>query len=177
MAHETRKRLTFYIRENPGTSFQSLKGIFKLNDGTLRYHLNYLRKKKKIVQVISNNRRTYLLEGASLGKEVKLNREQKRLIDIIGTYPGITRNELLERTRQSRKILSYHLTRLSDLRLIWKIKEGGKIGYRPITKEELFKEAFAIIVDKFLENEIDLQTFNQLKNKLDMLIKINDEKK
>ena len=47
-AHETRKRLMLYIQENPGTTFQRLKGVFKLNEGTLRYHLNYLRRTKRI---------------------------------------------------------------------------------------------------------------------------------
>jgi predicted transcriptional regulator len=169
-AHETRKRLMLYIQENPGTTFQRLKGVFKLNEGTLRYHLNYLRRTKSIVQIKKDNKRTYLPSGFLFGREVRLNRDQKRVIELIQSDPGITRKELMERTRQSRKLLSYNLSRLNELGLVWRIKEGRKIGYALITKDELYKEAFAVIVDKLLENEIDVDTFRKLKHRLDLIL-------
>jgi predicted transcriptional regulator len=170
VAHETRKRLMLYIRENPGATFQRLKGVFKLNEGTLRYHLNYLIRTERIIQVMKNHKRTYLPAGMALHKDVRLNRDQKRLMDLIKEAPGITRKELLERSRQSRKLLSYNLSRLNDLGLVWKIKEGRRIGYALITRDELHREAFAVLVDKLLENEIDIDRFRELKHRLDLIM-------
>lgn len=170
VAHETRKKLMLYIQENPGTTFQRLKGIFRLNEGTLRYHLNYLRRTKRIIQVKKENKRTYLPAGMMYGKELKLNRDQKRLMDLIRKSPGITRKELLDRARLPRKLLSYNLSRLNELGLIWKIREGRRTGYALITKDELYKEAFAVIVDKLLDKEIDVDTFKELKHRLDQFL-------
>ncbi len=174
--HETRKRLLFYIAENPGTTFQTLKRVFRINDGTLRYHLDYLRRKKKIKQIKKDNRRTYVPSElrvdlhAPTSKRRELSREQKRLLDLIILDPGISRSELLERSREQRKKLSYDLTRLNELGFIWKVKARGKTGYAPITTRELYRQAYAVIVDRLLVGEIDIDTYRELKRKLDLMI-------
>jgi len=173
LVHDTRKKLVIYINDNPGTSFQTLKKVFNLNDGTLRYHLNYLRRRKKIVQVKQDNRRTYLPSDMRLYADEhrrRLNTDQKRVLHLIEEYPGITRPELLERSRQSRKDLSYNLERLNELGLIWKIKQGGKVRFAPITREDLYKEAYAVMVDRLLNGQIDIDTYRELKRRLDLLI-------
>jgi predicted transcriptional regulator len=174
--HETRKRLLFYIAENPGTTFQTLKRVFRINEGTLRYHLDYLRRKKKIRQIKRDNRRTYVPSEmrvdlhAPTSRRRELSREQKRLLDLIILDPGISRSELLERSRERRKQLSYNLSRLNELGFIWKVRARGKTGYAPITSRDLYRQAYALIVDRLLEEEIDIETYRELRRKLDLMI-------
>jgi predicted transcriptional regulator len=174
--HETRKRLLFYIAENPGATFQTLKRVFRINDGTLRYHLDYLRRKKKIRQIKKDNRRTYVPSElrmdlhAPTSRRRELSREQKRLLDLIILDPGISRSELLDRSREPRKQLSYNLNRLNELGFIWKARSGGRTGYAPITSKELYRQAYAVIVDRLLDEEIDIDTYRELKRKLDLMI-------
>ena len=48
LENETRKLVYDHIMAHPGVSFIVLKSVLKLNDSTLRYHLNYLERSKKI---------------------------------------------------------------------------------------------------------------------------------
>ncbi|MGA1873774.1 MAG: winged helix-turn-helix transcriptional regulator [Thermoplasmatota archaeon] len=173
LIHETRKKLMLYIADNPGTSFQTLKKVFLLNDGTLRYHLNYLRRIRRIKLVKQNNQRTYLPADMKLYADEhrrKLNLSQRRILKLIEEEPGISRKELLDRSRQTRKDLSYNLERLNELGLVWKMKNNGRTGFAPITKDELYKQAYAVMLEKLLDGEMDVDSFRKLKRKLDLLL-------
>jgi predicted transcriptional regulator len=169
--NETRNDLDRYILEHPGVSFSHIRKIFNINRGTLRYHLEYLQGEERIRSVRKGNQNCYFSNQRAALDPVtgssELNSKQIRLLRAIREKPGISRKELLELTRQSREEINYNLRRLKDLKVIWKVKDGGDPCYEYITKEQLAAEMMAIIIEKFLDDEIDRETFLMLKRRLD----------
>ena len=49
------------------------------------------------------------------------------------------------------------------------MRNEGKIGYEYITKEKLRDEIFNKLVTKLIADEIDEETFNRIKRKLDTM--------
>ena len=168
---ETREILDRYILENPGVSFAHIMKIFGINRGTLRYHMDYLLGEEKVRSVRKGQQNCYFSNQRAALDPVtgssELNGKQIRLLRAIRERPGISRKELLELTKQSREEVNYNLRRLKEKKVIWKITDGGDPCYEYITKEQLAAEMMAIILEKFLDDEIDRETFLLLKNKLD----------
>lgn len=169
--NETREDLDHYILENPGISFAHIMKVFGLNRGTLRYHLDYLEGEERVRSMRKGQQNCYYsnqigaLDPITGGSD--LTRKQIRLLRAIKNKPGISRKALIELTTQSREEVNYNLRRLKDKKVIWKITDGGDPCYEFITKEQLAAEMMAIILEKFLDDEIDRETFLMLKNKLE----------
>jgi predicted transcriptional regulator len=168
---ETRDLLDRYILENPGVSFTHIRKVFRINRGTLRYHLDYLQGEERIRSVRSGQQNCYYSNQRGAMDPVtgssELNAKQLRLLRAIKEKPGISRKELLELTRQSREEINYNLRRLKDKKVIWKISDGGDPCFEYISQEQLAAEMMAIILEKFLDDEIDRETFLMLKRKLE----------
>lgn len=170
--HENiRSLLLDHIEENPGISFQVLVSVFKVPEGTLRHHLRQLQRSKKIVKEKKRNIRCYY---SYLSKKflrckgkVHLTRDQEILLDLILDDPGITRKQLMRSTRLKRDMLTYNLKRLTDQDLIWKIDTGGTTGYEALTDESVKGEMFRVLVKKFLNGDIDRDTFFHLMDELE----------
>lgn len=169
--NETRDILDRYILEHPGVSFSHIKKFFSLNRGTLRYHLDYLLGEERVRSVRKGQQNCYYSNqrGAldPITGSTELNGKQLRLLRAIKENPGISRKELLDLTKQSREEVNYNLRRLKEKKVIWKIADGGDPCYEYITKEQLAAEMMAIILEKFLDDEIDRETFILLKRKLE----------
>jgi predicted transcriptional regulator len=130
--NRTRKRLYEYITDHPGASFQILKEAFRMKDGTLRYHLQYLLSNGDIMRSEDGRRRVYYCTGVKknslLGRLIpgKLSDQQRRLLELIAMDPGITSSDLWIRSRQTKRELNQNVRSLISLGLIWKVKAGGK---------------------------------------------------
>jgi DNA-binding MarR family transcriptional regulator len=96
-----------------------------------------------------------------------LTRNQQRIIGVVRSKPGITKQDLIIKTRLNRKTLSYNLDRLLEQKLIWKV--GGETGYEYITKDKLRSEIYNRLLMKLLSDEIDEETFLKIKQKLETL--------
>ena len=170
--NRTRKRLYDHIMDHPGVSFNLLIEAFRMKDGTLRYHLQYLIGEGLIVRSSETSRRCYYCTGVKknrlLGRTVpgKLNDEQKRLLEIVAMMPGIDHNDLWMTSRQSRKELNDNLRGLVDLGLIWKVRTANGIGYEFITETGLGKEILGLVLDKVLKDEISIEEFQKLRDRL-----------
>ena len=178
LENDTRKLIYDHVIAHPGVSFIELKSVFKLNDSTLRYHLNYLEKSKKISFGLEKGRRYYYPhsgDGHVIQKAEETNTliayelsgAQERIISIIKMYPKINQKELATKTRINRITLSKNLNKLMNLCLVRKIPNGNKVQYEYLENKELRYEILKRLIKKLLNNEIDEETFLKLKRQLD----------
>ncbi len=177
LGHHTRQMVYNYILTHPGATLVTIKRFFSLNESTLKYHLHYLERSKEIFSKRESGHRCYYCNQRSKSDKNlfpqpdlhALTTIQHKLLNLIQDKPGITNKELINFTKLNRKNLSYNLKRLSDLKLIWQVKNDGLIGYEYVTKEKLRDEIFNQLVLELLANEIDEETFHKIKKKLEMM--------
>ncbi|MBN1390746.1 MAG: hypothetical protein JXA22_08910 [Candidatus Thermoplasmatota archaeon] len=173
LTHPTRKVLYRFIIENPGTSFQFILNVLKIPEGTLRYHLDQLQRSRRIVSQKKGKNLVYYSsfhrDHPECPSDLDLNDSQKLLLDLIKDSPGVTRKELLVRSRLSRRELNYSMRRLGDMKLIWKVDTGNGQGFEVISKDRFKEEMFRILVDRFLKGDLSLERFRSLKDRLQSL--------
>lgn len=178
LENETRRLIYNHITANPGVSFIVLKNIFNLNESTLRYHLDYLEKNNKIILGFESSKRNYYPqldkinesnnpENSNKFQTFKLTDYQERIISTIKEYPRINQKELAKRTGINRITLHNNLKKLMTLCMVRKIPNGNKIHYEYIDNKQLRIEILKQLLVKLINNEIDGETFLELKRKLD----------
>lgn len=167
----TREELIKYIGSNPGISFNMIKTAFRLNDGTLRYHLEYLEGEKMIIMIKRGHNRCYFTDyyssiqsSGSNGRE--LSSVERRVFSIVEGRPGIARKEILQSMEIRRTDLYRTIRSLKEKRMIWELTDGRVTRYEPITKEKLKGEVIAILIEKLLDEEIDMETFRAIKDRI-----------
>jgi len=169
----TRDRLERYISENPGVSFNMMASVFRMNSGTLRYHLEYLEGGHRIKMVKKDNQRCYFPDYLATVLSVNLNGKElspmeKRIASVIVKDPGISRKELLESIDIRRTELSQIIRKLKEKKMIIESQQGSDPFYEPVSRERLIGEIMAVLVEKLLNNEIDIEMFRAIKDKLDL---------
>ena len=178
LSNETRSLIYSHIMAHPGVSFVVLKSVLKLNESTLRYHLNYLEKSKKISFGLEKGSRYYYPhngerhvlqkhEGNGVITGYELTGAQDRIISMIKNYPKINQKELVQRTGINRITLSRNLNKLMKLCLVRKVPNGNKVIYEYMENKQLRYEILKRLIKKLLSNEIDETTFLKLKKELD----------
>ena len=173
------RRLVYdHIIAHPGISFMVLKDVLKLNDSTLRYHLNYLERADRISFGFESGKRNYYPHPgerhvAQVAKETGtlsvygLSLTQEKIISMIKLYPKINQKELAKLTGINRITLGRNLKKLSALCLVRKIPNGNKMQYEYLENKQLRYEILKQLIKKLLNNELDEATFVKLKRELD----------
>ncbi|MGA1822363.1 MAG: helix-turn-helix domain-containing protein [Thermoplasmatota archaeon] len=168
LSHRTRKMLYEYILGHPGISYQMIRDAFRLNDGTLRYHLDRLVRADLVLLRKKKNNRCYIpLDGVKASGMTVFDRKCNRVLDIIKSEPGIGRVDLMRRSDLSRKELTSVLSRLKSNRMIWKVGSGRSGGYEYISEDRLYREMIRILTERYVRDEIDIDRFLELKEDID----------
>jgi len=161
-AHKTRKLLGEYINNNPGVTFKVLMNALNINKGTLSYHLGYLMRTRTIVQEKKGRERCYFSyikkRFPFTDPNLKLNKDQERILEIILNNPGIRIEKIKKRSGKKSSSFTYNLNKLKKLKLIWRVKSSDGFGYEIVTEEKLKNKMLLIIVNKFTDGEIDRET-------------------
>lgn len=167
--HRTRDLLMVQIRDRPGISFGRLMRSLDLNEGTLRYHLNYLERKEVIKSRKEGRRRVYFVTHLNMndGVNPELHREHKRVLTMIRRAPGIKPKEIMRETGLTRRKLDSIITKLQREHLIWSVENGNGVGYEIITRERIVEEMLLDLVERFLKGEIDRSSFMRIKQWLE----------
>ena len=154
----------------------TLKKVFGLTNGTLRYHLKYLTDREKIKSRLEHGKRRYypvrqvLFDSQKLSIPSgvhQLNKSQELLINTIRRNPGITQKDLITKTRLKRITVTYNLNKLMHYGIVRKTQSGKNVCYDYITDVQLRDEILKRLVIKLLKHEIDEDTFLAIKDKLD----------
>ena len=115
LENKFRRMLYNHIISYPGVSFNTLKNIYELTEGGLRYHLNYLEKNNKISSSLERGIKCYFPHPKSVTipkntkstlESQKLPAHQELILTTIMRYPGISQKELINRTGINRFKLS-----------------------------------------------------------------------
>ncbi len=175
LENQIRKMIYAHIVEYPGVSFSTLKRVYDLNDGTLRYHLNYLQRAQKIISKIEGGKLHYYpiakkvidsnLTNTNL-RSHELTPHQEQILNAIKQSPGVNQTELMAKTSLQRHILTYNISQLIDLGIVKKNNHVRNVCYEYIPEELLQYEMLKMLTIKFLNNEIGEQTFLKLRSRL-----------
>ena len=170
---EKRKEIYDFILKNPGLHLRELNRRFNFSFGSLRYHLEYLKKRHLIKQIKDNGfSRFYIKDKIGFYDKKLLNvfRQEKLrkilLIFLIMEHKNIfykgdltnLPNEEKWKDPESYKIikhrttLDFHLKKLIDLGLIEPVQRNRQIGYRLVESEKIWD--FLARHDKLISNKL-----------------------
>ena len=177
LEHQSRKMIYEYIYSHPGTAFNTLKNFFKMHPSTLMYHLTYLERAGQITCKNEGGHNYYTSKLQSQldmttfqrSKFNTLSEPQKRLIGLINEHPGISKQELILKTRMEGRSITYHIKKLIELKFLWEVNNGSEMGYEFISREKLNQEMFNRLLKKLLKEEITEEQFHKIKKKLEEL--------
>lgn len=173
--NKVRRMLFNHIVKYPGVSFNTLKDIYELTDNSLRYHLYYLEKNRKISSGLEKGTRCYYPHPTSVTlpkkaqdtlESQRLSPQQERILDIIMRHPGINQKELVTRTGINRYKIMRNLNTLINLNLIKNTHNQNTVCYEYIPDVEMRYRIMKGLMVKFLKNEIDEKTFLRMKRRL-----------
>jgi predicted transcriptional regulator len=173
--HRFRKLIFKYISANPGVAIAHLSTFLNMNYSTLKYHLKYLERNKIINSRKEGRNRCFYINDTTWTDDYNdnttnpnlLNQNQQMVLRIIQNYPGISKKKLKTFSKLNRKTLTYSINRLFEMRLIWKVTRPEGEGFEFITEEKLRYEILNQLLQKLLSNQINEETFQALKTKLE----------
>lgn len=150
-----RPKIVKYLQIHPGASFKTIKTIFDLNDGTLRYYLKYLEKHGQIKS--DPKKRIYYPIG--YGKASILSKTQQKIIFTIKRNPGITQKKLSAETKLNRTTIRKNINMLIQTDRIYVREIGKRLHHYYLYPEELKKIKMMKLITKLLLHKIDEETY------------------
>ena len=157
-----RSSIADYIRLHPGASFNNIRTIFELADGTLRYHLRYLEKRGQIET--KPFKRSYFPTAAL--RERELSRTQQQLVHLIKEHPGMTQKELAWRTGSNRFTVRGNVAALVARELVTRIRLGREVHHFYRDPDELRRTRLLRLAALFLLDKIDEETYWEIRREM-----------
>jgi predicted transcriptional regulator len=167
MKHSTRKRIYDHIVKNPGITFTMLRSVLDLNDGTLSYHLDYLRRTEMIDIRMRKNQRCYLPREDVGHKHGPLDRDQSRVLKMLSRTPRMTRDEIAETAGIKGEQLSRALSGLRRRKLVKAYREGRDVTYSPIDEDEIIDRMMMVLIERYVKGDITFERLMDLKERLE----------
>ncbi len=176
MGHHSRRSIFNHITTYPGVTFVTLKNIYQMSDGTLRYHLHYLERKSLISGKVINGRRCYYPkderhsgyfdpDGNFIG--VPLSEIQQRILHRIKGNPGANQKEICRLVKCSRFTFNYNIGTLLTIGLVRKWKDGRSTRFSYIDQKTLKKEILKRAAEDLLTGKIDEVLFKRIRARLE----------
>ena len=130
-----RARIYEYIRQNPGIHLRGLSSEMQVKMGTLRYHLNVLRKNHKIavscdissVRFYENNG-TYSSEEQQIHKHIR-NVTTQKILMVLLEHSDATRQDLADAAGVAGPSVSWHMKRLAEDHIVIPHRKGRVTSY------------------------------------------------
>jgi predicted transcriptional regulator len=170
LEHSTRRRIYDHIVKDPGITFQMLRSVLDMNDGTLKYHLNCLRKNDLIDIRKRKNEKVLIPKNIASDLHTReLRKDQKRILRFVKDHPGSSLKQISSRTGMDRKDVKRTITSLRRKRLVKCRREGNEHLYHSINDEGLYNEIMLVLMNRYLNGEITIDRLKQLKSRLEEL--------
>lgn len=161
------------VSGKPGMTFSELMKLLNFKEGTLRYHMNFLQKKKLIRSTEQEGRkRYYSIDAPSIAitsTSPNITGVQGNILEIIENNQGINQKDLSRQIRKNRFLVAYHIQSLFDMGLIRRERIGKKVHYYRVSMDELKKRMILLLVDDLLSDTVDEKKFLELKEKVEEL--------
>lgn len=172
--NETRRSIHKHIMNYPGVRFTVLKDIFGIPEGTLRYHLRYLERRKQIRSTMEDGRRCYYSVDMGRKDDVagsygrpKLSSTQEKIFKEIRKKPGISQKELCSATGLNRFTMMYNVKKLISLGIVRRYQTGKRVHYEYISSSMLNREILRRAAVDLLNGKIDEDTFERIISRLE----------
>ena len=131
--HPTQARLLETIERRPGASLRDLQEELNLNRGTATHHVRALVRRRLLVQRAQGNATLHFLSNAddraTRSWMVLLKGRCPELVRTIGTTPGLTQKEILDRVGMTRKVFGHYARLLGTHRLLHDELVNGRRVY------------------------------------------------
>jgi predicted transcriptional regulator len=154
-----RKRITEYVRMNPGVHFRQISRDLDLAIGQLDFHLNALVKGEVLVKDSSTSNARYFVRDRFTREERKtmsfLRREIPRGIVIFMMEKGeATPHEILGSFSFTHATLSYHLKRLERAGIL-SVEQRGRERYYHLQDPELIEMLLVLYRTTLMDTIVD----------------------
>ncbi len=121
---KTRGKLVEYILENPGAHFSLIKKQLALPNGSAGYHLRVLETAGFIKSRNDGFRKRFYPFGYKV-PEFQLRGAEVRIVEIVGSNPGITQAKLAKKMKVTQPAVAYHLRALREKGVVVTVRGGG----------------------------------------------------
>jgi len=133
-AIENRDLICAYISDNPGSHLRKIARDLDIKLSTLRYHLDFLVKKQKIVCQRQNNLKVYFLSGKLKPQEKTLapllqQQRYREIVLVLIDLPGSTSSQIADRLSIKPSTTSKYINILEDQKILYCKKIGRKKKY------------------------------------------------
>ncbi|WP_455392296.1 NosD domain-containing protein [[Eubacterium] cellulosolvens] len=116
-----------YILGTPGESYNAIKRILNLNNGTLAYYLKVLEREGTIKAERDGMYKRFYPSHGNITKEViELTDVQKDIYQTIKEHMGITQKEISTLIGVTQSTVNYHVQLMVDARILRMEREGKK---------------------------------------------------
>jgi len=177
-----RKRIYNFILENPGFHLREIQRKLNISYSTLRYHLNYLKKRELILTKEEKGYKRYFISKkvgngdkeifkiirdknlikilivflSCAGKEIFFKKDLRNLPDPHGKYGWYDPWNFI--IFKHRTTIAYYLEKLVEVEILEKVKIRKKTGYKITDSEKIID--FLIRYNKEIDDEFITQLIN-----------------